>query len=254
MAFAPISGGTASGQSKASSNSVVTGVFGATIPADSLVLVLVAKDNVQTADGQTSEVTSVTDTKGNTYSPVIEFCNGQGGAAAGATASLWCSRTTVQLTTSDTVTANLSSAVTAKGVTAIGYTKGAGTTISFTGTGTLANDGADPGSLASSGLSAGTEYLTFRGMALEAVNTIVTPTSGWTGFFPLGAATSGGSATTNMAAEAEYKIASGATSQTSDPTVAAVDSASVIASFYEVTPLAFPPINPNRAFQPLLIR
>lgn len=238
MAFAQISGGFWGGESKTAGTSVATSRGGVSAAAGSFVVVHIGLDNVQTTDGQTSHVSAVSDSAGNTYTKVIEFTNGQGGAASGATASLWCCVLTNAITSSTVITATHSS-VTARAITAVAYTKGAGTTVSWTGTATLATDAADPGSVTSSGLSAGTEYLTTRVTAYEAAAISTgAATSGWTSLTNPGgtpAGTTGGSGVTNMSVRAEYIIASGNTSQASDPTITSCDSASVIASFYEVS-------------------
>jgi hypothetical protein len=59
-----------------------------TVEAGNQLLVYTAFNNTGTTDADHSEVSSVTDSAGNTYTKVCEFTNGQGAAAAGITVSL----------------------------------------------------------------------------------------------------------------------------------------------------------------------
>ena len=78
-----------SNQNKTAGTSIVLTTCAAA-EAGNVVVVIVAKDNTQTTDGNTSEVSSITDSAGgNTWAKAREFCNGQGGAASGATVSVW---------------------------------------------------------------------------------------------------------------------------------------------------------------------
>jgi hypothetical protein len=240
VAWAIVAGATfsATGSSKTSGTTVATTVGSPSTgvaAAGDVIIVIVAKDNVQTTDGNTSEVTSVADTPGNTYTKLREFCNGQAGAGAGAVVSLWYSVLTaaINVGTTDAITANLSSAVTAKAISASKCTFGAGSTVSTAGvTADLADDAADPGSM-SFGTSLGNvEHLFIRATALERPTGLTwTPTTNYTaaGF---GAGTTGGSAVTNMESQGEMRVLTG-TGDTSDPTATAVDCASVYVALNE---------------------
>lgn len=185
---------------------------------------LVALDNTSTTDAQTSEVSSVTDSAGTTYSKVGEFCNGQGAAGAGATISVWKSIHATGLNGSQSITANLANSVTAKCIMAFRFGTSA-TNVQLAGSlQTLANCGVDPGSMTVSGLPS-KEYLFVRAIAGETNSTTsLTVTSNY-GDFSNGQ-TSGGASNTNMAVRGEYRILTG-TSSTSDPTWTAADHASV---------------------------
>lgn len=215
--------GATAGVSKTASTSVTSGTGGA-FAAGTVIMVFVATDNTATANGQTSEVSSVTDTKGNTYTKIIEFCNSQAAAGAGATVSVWYSKITIAVTTTDTYTANFANSVTAKAISVNYFTVSAGATISVVSSATLANNALDPGAMSITGLVSG-EYLFVRAVALERPSTGTwTVTTGYTAINT--GATTGGGAATNMEINGEIRIFTG-TGDTSDPTATAVDSASV---------------------------
>lgn len=228
MAWAFI-GTDAAGTSTASSNSVGAIVL-ATMAVGRVVTARVAKDNVQTTDGDPSEVTSVTDTRGNTWVKAREFCNGQGGAAAGADVAIYYTVVTTQIEIGDTVTANFSSSITSKSIGLDIFSIGAGSTVSVAGGADLANDAADPGSVAVGSLASG-EYLWIRAVASESnANTALTVTASHT-VMKQGVANSGTSAT-SMGVRGEFIIATG-TSDTSDPTLFSADHASTMVALLE---------------------
>ena len=187
-----------SNQNKTAGTSIVF-TTSAAAEAGNVVVVIVAKDNTQTTDGNTSEVSSITDSAGgNTWTKAREFCNGQGATAGGATVSVWYSKLTNAIPSGGTITANLANSITAKAISAWEFSIAAGATISIAGTPQdLANDGADPGSMTIGGLSS-REYLFIRGIAAETNSTTaLTPTANFTAFS--GNQTSGDGAATNMA-------------------------------------------------------
>lgn len=201
---------------------------------DSFYVLIIAVDNNQTTDGDEGAVTSVTDSGGvNVWSKAVEFCNGQGSAQAGATVSIWYSLITSVLV-GGTITANFSNSASRDKAawTLREFSKGAGTTVAIEGTpGTLANDGADPGSLDVT--TANIACLRIRGIAAESNDTTaLTTTDGtWTAFN--GATTTGGGSAANQAVRAEFKIST-ATGAASNPTLYAADCASAYAAFKEV--------------------
>jgi hypothetical protein len=226
----------------------------ATVTAGRGVFVAVAKDNASAADGENNEVTSVADTLSNTYTLAKQFTNSQGGANSGAHVALYYSKITTGGST--TITANFSSGtVTASAMILFEGQIASGATLSVAGSSTLANDGADPGSMSIAGLTSG-EHLYVRAVALETPidGTVGTPTSSYT---VLGSAeaTGGGGAATNMAVWVEYRIFTG-TGDTSDPTVASADCASVFVAFRETAPATPAALNfrPERAFLHNLLR
>jgi hypothetical protein len=198
--------------------------------AGEVLVVAVAKDNVSTTDGNTSEVTSITDAGGNTYVKAREFTNGQAGAAAGATVSLWYAKLTTALSSGAAVTVNFSASITAKAASLWAFSAAAGSAVAVQTALDLANDAADPGSQAISGL-ASQEWLFVRAIASETNATTFTATASHTAI--AAAATTGGAAATNIAVLGEFRILTG-TADTSDPTATAVDNASVFVAFREV--------------------
>lgn len=223
------------------------GVF--SIDVGHLVVMIIAVDNSQTTDGDEGAVTSITDTAGsNVWSKAAEFCNGQTAAQAGATCSIWYCQAVSQITGATTITVNFSNAASRDKscITYRSFTVGAGSTVAIEGTpATLANDGADPGSLnVTTGLI---ECLRVRGIAAESSTaTALSPTDGtWTAFS--GQTTAGGGSTANMAVRGEFKIST-ATGAASDPTLFAADCASVYVAFKEVVAAGFNTQKRNQLF------
>ncbi len=232
MALASVNalGATATKSSASSHTITVTN----SAAAGSLVVVIVAKDNDGTSDAETNEVTSVTDSQSNTYTKVAEYSNGSLGASNGACCALFYAKLSTALTgSSDTITGNFVGTVGAHGVAAHNFSMGAGNTIAVADY-TVGEITAHPGPLTLSSLTS-REYLYVRGGANEN-NTLAgyTATDGtWT--ITDFAASSGGSAYTNMGVSGEYKIAT-STGDTSDPeTNHNSDWAYLLAALYEVS-------------------
>lgn len=215
MAFSSV--GTLGASSTKSSSSSHAHTVTNNASANTCVVVVVAKDNAGTSDAETSEVTSVTDSQSNTYTKIAEYSNGSLGAANGACTAIFFSKLTTALTAStDTITANFSAATGAHGVSAWNFSMGSSNTLSSAGYQTGEDSGAKPGAVTLSSLAGSTEYLFVRGGANEN-NTLAgyAATDGtWT--ICSTAASSGGSAVTNIGVSGEWKIAT-STSETSDP-------------------------------------
>lgn len=196
-----------------------------------VVILSIALDNTQTTDGQTSEVSSIDDPRSNTWTKLGEYCNGQGGAASGATVSVWKTKATTAYQQNDAITVNFANTITAKAGRFQCFTVGSGNDIQLAGTlQTRADDGADPGSMSTSSLSS-KEYLHFRASAREGTSTNGTASTNFTRIVSV-AGTSGGGGASNMSAWAEYRINT-TTGETSDPTVASADTASVFMALEE---------------------
>lgn len=227
------------GSSNASTSTVVTTTT-APVAAGQLVVAVVAKDNVQTTDGQTSEVTSITDSAGNIWTLAGEFCNGQGGANLGAVVSVWTT-TAVSMPVGTTITANMSSSITSKAMTVEQFAFKSGSTLSAAlSLQTLADDGGDAGSMAISGLTSAL-YLYIRGTGGERTMTL-TATSGYAA---MADSANAGSGTAAISANGEFTYATG-TGSTSDPTMnQSTDLASV---FFAIKQTAAVVANGNSLF------
>lgn len=246
MAFGYVGGaGTANSNS---SGTTLALTVSATIEAGNLALVLIAKDNFGTTDADHSEVSSVTDSAGNTYAKMLEFTNGNGSAGAGATNSIWASVLASQLSSGvGVITATFANAITCKAMLCHEFTVGAGSTLSVAGSTSNARDATSPGSLTVSGLASG-EYLWVRGIASESDNfTGLTVTSGYA---TLGlAAAIGGSSALSMASRGEYRILT-ATSSTSNPSLFNADHACVMVAIQEIAAVAGHPAMRRLGRQP----
>lgn len=202
----------------------------------SLVALIIALNNTQTTDGVTDEISSISDTNGNTWQRFTgaEYCNGQGGVDVGATVSVWYSIITTAMAVAAVITITLANSKARKCVSGWEFTLDAGSTVAIAGTlQTLANDAVDPGAMALSGLPS-KEYLFFRGTASETGdNTAVTVTTNYTLITRAEADTGVGAANEQMSAFGEFRILTG-TGSTSNPTYVSADHASVFFALEEV--------------------
>jgi hypothetical protein len=192
-----------------------------------VVVVCVASDNEDTADGQTSLHSGVT-IDGNAATKGGEFTNAQGAANAGATASGWYWRNTTgsSIASASTVVATHSVGKDAKAITALLFDIDSLLTLATDGIQTAADDAADPSSITATG-AVNDLHLWVRIIAIESDTAgSITPTAGWTAF--QGTGTTGGAETSNISVRGEWKISTGTSSGASNPTVSAKDSASVL--------------------------
>jgi hypothetical protein len=210
----------------------------ATLEAGNVGVCVIAHDETGTGttDGDNGQLTSVTDSAGNTWEKGMEFCNMQTSVVRnGACASIWYTRARFQLTSGGTVTVDFLGTP-AKAGTCDEFTITVNGSVSLApGSNGLANDGADPGSMTdATGLSA--PYLFVRGTACESNVTTYTADADYVGFG--GSTTTStantGTAATSMGARGESRIATEATSAASDPTHAAADCASAMLALRDV--------------------
>ncbi len=223
---------TCTAQSKTAGTTLSCTVATANFAAGDIAMLWFAGDNVATVDGNDGLLSSVTDSKSNTWTVQRCFTNGNGTAATGATTCIaWSKLATALVSATDTITANFSS-ITAKAIVTKDFTVTAGNTIQVAGTPQdLANDVVDPGSMVISGLTSG-QYLFVRSSALErATASTWTVTTNYTSSGCNG--TTGGGAATNMDDCGEFRIFTG-TGDTSNPTATAVDNANIFIAFQEV--------------------
>lgn len=190
-----------------------------------LVLLVVGKDNTSTGDSVTNEVTTVEDSGGNGWWKIAEYCNGQGGAAAGAVVSVWACLVGAQIASAGTITITMDT-TTAKAAGAYKYSLSQGYTVIQAGT--TQNDAADAAdytSLSVSGLPSA-QYLFFRAAGGESSAQSQNTTS-WTNIVSKAQGAS-------MFAYAEHHITT-ATSDTSNPggSSPACDHASVMFALQE---------------------
>lgn len=203
----------------------------ATLEVGNVAILAIAVDNHQTTDGDEGAVSGVVDSAGNTWVKAAEFTNGNGVAQGGATCSIWYTKATTQLTSGGTITASFTNSASrdASAMSAHEFTVTAGAVISVEASATLANDGADPGSLNATTPNA--EFLRFRAIATESkVTVVLTPTAGWTAITAMGVSV--GATTVCMWVSGEF-IISTATSAASDPAAYVSTHSSVYVAFKE---------------------
>lgn len=180
----------------------------ANLTVGKIVFAVLAFDNIAIVDGASTTNDTLTDTDGHTWTKVAERTRtGAGVAADGVTGSLWWTKVTTQIDTTDTVTFNVDSAVTAKVIGLFGVTVGAGQTIQlvqsafeeFLGTATT---GMTLSSLPSK------EYLLLGICWNESNQLIWTEDADYTNVYAAeGIGSTGGGATTNVTLEVGYRIA-----------------------------------------------
>lgn len=210
------------------------------LTAGNLAILVIAMDNLGTADADTSQVTGIIDSKGNQWNKAGERTETNGGAAKdGSTVAVWYSViTTTLITGTDTITVSYSGALVAKAIDVDQYTKGAGTTISIAGTVQSESiDNADAAALSISGLDS-KEYLFFRAESAETDTAgIATPTTNYTSQTGQGTllSGSGGSEKGHVGGEIEWRILTGtgdSSNYTANDTTA--DRAGLFMAFQEV--------------------
>lgn len=224
----------ASGNDKTTSTSIAATT---TINANAgdLIIATLTSDNEDTADGETSLHTSVT-INAVSMTKAKEFTNAQGAANAGVTVSVWYLLAQSAIVNGVAVAGTLNTGKDAKAIELRVFPWPSGYTVRVDGTGTLANDAADPGSLTATG-TLDFEHLWWRGIGSEESNTTVgsiTSTSGWTG--TTGTGTTGGAAASNISVRSEWKVSTGVSSGASDPTLVSADHASALVGFVAVPP------------------
>jgi hypothetical protein len=191
----------ASGTSKSSASSIATAVMPASVPAGDAVLVSYVGSTT------TSAVSSVTDTKGNTYTVLADV--------AGTTSRMAIAGSvlTTGLTTSDTITVNLAAA---SGIRAVGATEFSGLALTQDVT---AKSAAGTSATPSTGASSATvtaNTLTYAAFGVSNGTASGTFTQG-TGYTLDQAATTGVSGT-NRSLGTEHRINSSTGTQTADGT------------------------------------
>lgn len=98
----------------ATSSTTVGGSPTANIVVGRYAFCLCVTDNTSTPNGASTDHTSVTDTDGHTWIKLYEYTHGRGVIAAGSTQSLWMTKVTTQIDTSDTITLTMGTARVAK--------------------------------------------------------------------------------------------------------------------------------------------
>lgn len=220
---------------KTSATSCVLTIATNAVTAGDVLIVSIAMDNTSTTDGDNSEVTSVTDSQGNTYTKLKEYTNSQAAAAGGVTVSVWgCLVTTGLAITTDTITMNFSSARSAKAMGAESWRMSVGTSYSVAGSDGQPSDASASGpSKSISGLTS-QEYLYIAVDGKEGPGTdTYTQDSNFTGGIHRG--TSGGSGVANMTHESGYRILTGTGSTHAGSNSAALDWAGVLVALKEVS-------------------
>jgi len=209
------------GSNKTTGTTITSGAQQTYLPVvGDVIIVTVAIDNSATATGNavdTSEVTNVTDTKGNTYTKLREFTRGSGAAAAGTSDAVWaCLKVTAAWASTDTISATHAN-VAAKVIAAAAFTpsNANGGTVDATSAAT-ATAVADPPSFTLTPAGGSKAYLWLYALSVEGASTdtdAADTTNGWTRLYVVG--TSAGAAATNQTSVLGYQLTTAA-SRTAD--------------------------------------
>lgn len=197
--------------------------------AGNLVVVLVSKDNAAAADGNSDEITSVTDSAGNSYAKAVEYCKASGAADAGVTAAIYYGVLASDLPPGGTITADFSDSRVAKAISAWAWS---GNAIELDGANGIGGTNSNTSIDVTCGFNA--QHVVVRGVGTESASLLTPAHAGWTNLSS--AATAGSSGHTNAGVSGLWQIAPGS-SYTSNPNSggAGVDSAILIAAFKEAT-------------------
>jgi len=205
---------TISAQNKVSSTTL-SGYPFANLPVGAIIAVQCSTDNPAGPEGETN-YHSLSDSKGNTWTKIREQTRSPAGSAAdGVTSSLWISQLTTEILTSDTITLTVSTAVTAKTMSAHEFSAGAGNTWSVAGQNAAVGNTATP-SVTISGLPS-QEYLFLGQIGIEGPEAD-TFTDDPDYLWKIRTATYGGSPTSNIVANFSHRIAT-LTGDTYNPTL-----------------------------------
>jgi hypothetical protein len=220
------------GSSGASGTTLLLAGTLSTIEAGNVAMVLIAADNTGTTDADHSQVSSIADSVGgNTWTKIEEYTNGQGSAGTGVTVSLWQSRLTNAITSTDDITVTFGGAITDKCGEVWEFTVGGALTEAAAAV-PNATDGSNGfGSVQFSGLASASR-LYLRALAKE-VNPAATAFTASAGFTAMPGTRSRNNAAA-VCIRGEFIIAT-STGQTSNPTFAiAGDTAGVFVALTDV--------------------
>ena len=199
-----------------------------------ILIVRCMSDNADaTHDADASLHSSVTDSRGNTYTKAKEWQFGTGGAGAGVTVSLWYCKVATALLENDLITLTLAISVTAKAIGATQFSI-TGASVSLAGASGVVGTGTTP-SVTLSGLPSA-EYLWLGVTGREGpTGDTVTADADYGFQADLIEGTSGGNALTNVSDDhGGYRVAT-LTSDTYNPTLGTSrDYATILVAIQEV--------------------
>lgn len=218
--------------SKTSGTTLDRTTIGACLAGD-VVVVAVVSDNTGTSDTDSgAEVSSVTDSAGNTYVKARERVNGSPGAAAGTVAAIFYSKLTADLPFGSTVTVTWASARDARAMSMWKFTIGAGNVVTVDGQSSGTPEEATTAPSATIGSLSNIERLWVSCLGIEGpADDGFTQDADYTNFTATG--TLGDPQASNIALRAGYRILTG-TTDTHAPTLGtARDLAHVYVAFKE---------------------
>lgn len=222
---------------KVGATSLVTGVLANAAAVGDVLFAFISFDNVATVDGTSNDCTSVTDTKGNTWTKIGERSETNGGAAAdGIASALYMCNVTVALTVTDTITVNFSASVLAKQIAVEKFTIAAGKIAVQVGATTTG--GAQATVTGPSKVISGLTSAAYLWVALDAFENTALTYNQDADYTTTGTRqTTGSTATTNIQQAAGYRSFTGTTdTHAATVTTTAVEWAGIYAAFQEIFP------------------
>lgn len=179
----------------------------ANITVGKILFVAAVTDNTATADGASTDHSSLADTDNHTWNKVFEETDSAGAAADGSTTSLWWTRVQTQIDTSDSITLTLGTNRTDKIIALVEVTVAAGYTITASTDTPTHSDSATSLSETRSSLTS-REYLFFGLFGAEGEDTAKTPIANYSELHDLVSATAG-NADTNVQMHIGTRILTG---------------------------------------------
>lgn len=213
--------------SATTSGSTIVITTSAQLDAGNIGIVVTSHNSADnTNDSETNDVSSVTDSAGNTYTKLIGL-NNNGSGVAGDPAvygSVWFTKATSTLASGGTITVTLAGDRLGRAASAWEYTVDSGNTLQIASGGSVSQElnAADPASLALSSLPS-KEYLFFRHSGVNGRDGTFTGTTDYTKLSVAVANTGGGAASRQTVSEFIIATATGHTSNPSGVTVTGVE-------------------------------
>ncbi len=209
-------GAVGGANSKAGNQSSIVMNVDNTVEVGNVIILCVAKDNAQTSFADNSEFTSVSDSKGNSWTKAVERTNAANAKASTVGAIFFTIVTTELVGATDAITVNFAASASndASAVIADEFTI-TNDIIVVVDSGVNQADNTDLPSIALSGLD-NIEHLFIYGGMKENTGIAYTASTGATLFTSSPQESTGGGAASNQSVMGEFEIAT-ATSQTGDP-------------------------------------
>lgn len=201
------------------------------IAVGKICIVQVVTDNIATSDGSSSNHT-LSDTDGHTWTKVYEHTDSAGAALDGSTTSLWWTKVTSEIGTSDVITCTINGSITAGILCIVEASVASGYTVKTILSTIASSDSATTLSASLSSLTS-REYLYIGSFGAEGADLAKTPISGYTELHDR-VSSADGSATLNVQAHVAYKIETSTGTTWTSLYATFTNGTQAVVAFYEV--------------------